>query len=276
MSRLLIFGLGYTAGALAARLAGEGWRVVGTTRDGRGGTLRFDDRAAVLAEVAAATHILSSAPPAAEEDPVLAAYGGALSEGWLGYLSSTGVYGDAGGAWVDESAAVGTGRRTARAAADAAWLERGARVFRLPGIYGPGRSPLDRVREGRAARVAAPNVFSRVHVDDIVAGVVAGAAAPPGAYNLADDRPCSQNEVVEYAAALLGLSPPPFAAVDSLSRQARGFYAESRRVANGKAKRVLGWSPRYPDYRFGLRALSAMTSPAPASAAPPAASGDHR
>lgn len=274
MSRLLIFGLGYTAARVATAL--PGWRVTGTTRDGRGGTLRFDDADAVRAEIAAATHILSSVPPEGDADPVLAAYGDRLDGRWLGYLSSTGVYGDAGGAWVDESAPTGTGRRSARAAADADWLARGARVFRLPGIYGPGRSPLDRVREGKAHRVDAPNVFSRVHVDDIVAGVIACFDARAGAYNLADDRPCPQNEVTEFAAALLGLPPPALVPVESLSATARGFYAESRRVANGKAKRVLGWAPRWPDYRLGLRALSATTSPAPASSAPPIASGDQR
>jgi nucleoside-diphosphate-sugar epimerase len=177
---------------------------------------------------------------------------------------------------VDESAPTGTGRRSARAAADAAWLGRGAHVFRLPGIYGPGRSPLDRVRDGKAHRVEAPNVFSRVHVDDIVSGVIASLDAPAGAYNLTDDYPCSQNEVVAFAAGLLGVEPPPFVTVESLSGMARGFYAESRRVANAKAKRVLGWTPAYADYRLGLRALSATTSPAPASSAPPAASGDQR
>ena len=276
MSRLLVFGLGYTASRLARRLEGEGWRVAGTTRGERGGTLRFDDRDAVRAELTAATHVLSSVPTDGDRDPVLDLYGDDLGRAWLGYLSSTGVYGDAGGAWVDESSPIGSGRRIARAAADAAWLGRGARVFRLPGIYGPGRSPLDRVGAGEAHRVDAPNVFSRVHADDIVTGVVAGFGAPPGAYNLADDRPCPQNEVVEFAAGLLGLPPPPFLPVESLPPMGRGFYAESRRVANGKAKRVLGWTPRYPDYRLGLRALNAMTSPTPASAAPPAASGDQR
>ena len=276
MSRLLIFGLGYTGARLAERLTREGWQVVGTTRDGREGTLRFDDVDAVRAEIAAATHVLSSVPPQDEVDPVLASYGDVLADGWTGYLSSTGVYGDTRGAWVDESAPTGTGRRSARAAADAAWLGRGAHVFRLPGIYGPGRSPLDRVRGGKAHRVDAPNVFSRVHVDDIVSGVIASFDAPAGAYNLTDDHPCSQNEVVAFAAGLLGVEPPPFLAVESLSAMARGFYAENRRVANAKARRVLGWTPAYPDYRLGLRALSATTSPAPASSAPPAASGDQR
>ncbi len=277
MSRLFVFGLGFAAGHLAARLAGEGWSVAGTTRDGRGDTLRFDDGDAVFAELAAATHVVSSVPPDDDgTDPVLTAYGTALDRPWLGYLSSTGVYGDAGGAWVDETAPTGTGRRTARSAADAAWLARGARVFRLPGIYGPGRSPLDRVRQGRAHRVAAPNLFSRIHVEDLVAGVVAGFDAPAGAYNLADDHPCSQNAVIEHAAMLMGIEPPAMIALEDLAPMARGFYAEDRRIANGKAKRVLRWTPRYADYRAGLRALNAITSPTPASADPAAASVDQR
>jgi nucleoside-diphosphate-sugar epimerase len=146
-------------------------------------------------------------------------------------------------------------------------------VFRLPGIYGPGRSPLDRVAVGTAHRVDVPRqVFSRVHVDDIVSGVTAGLEAPAGAYNLADDLPASQNDVVAYAAQLLGIAAPPVVALDTLSPAARGFYAENRRIANGKAKRVLGWAPRYPDYRAGLRALSAMTSPTSVSSPPATAS----
>lgn len=277
MGRLLIFGLGYTAQVLAERMRANGWHVVGTSRAGRDGTIRFDDAVAIASEIAAATHILSSVPPSDDSDPVLTAYGALLanSTAWHGYLSSTGVYGDAGGAWVDESAPTGTGRRSARADADAAWLAADARVFRLPGIYGPGRSPLDRVASGSAHRVDAPGqVFSRVHVEDIVAGVIAGFAAPPGAYNLSDDCPASQNDVIEFAARLLGVPPPPFVPIESLSPMARGFYAENRRVANAKAKRVLGWTPSYPDYRAGLRALSAMTRPPSTSAAPPAASQD--
>jgi nucleoside-diphosphate-sugar epimerase len=154
-----------------------------------------------------------------------------------------------------------------------------ARIFRLPGIYGPGRSALDRVAAGNAVRVHVPGqVFSRVHVDDIVEGVIAGFAGPPGAYNLADDRPAPQSDVLAYAAELLGADPGPKASLEeaSLSLQARAFYAENRRVANGKAKRILGWRPRYPNYRLGLRALSASTSPASASTAPAPASSDQR
>jgi len=279
MSRLFVFGLGYAAGHLAALLEGRGWSVAGTTRDGRGGTLRFDDRKSVEAQIAAATHILSSVPPEGEVDPVLVAYGEQLarSDAWIGYLSSTGVYGDTGGAWVDESAPVGSGRRVARAVADADWQGLSARVFRLPGIYGPGRSPIDRVRAGRAHRVGlAGQVFSRVHIADIVSGVIAGFDGPAGAYNLADDFPCDQDAVVSYAAELAGLAPPPLVPLESLSAAARGFYAENRRVANGKAKRVLNWRPRYPDYRLGLRALSAITNPTAVTAAPAPASSDQR
>lgn len=277
--RLLIFGLGYTAARIAAAVTARGDAAVATTRDGRDGTLRFDDTPSIQAEIARATHILSSVPPGENTDPVLAAYGHALARtsAWLGYLSSTGVYGDVGGAWVDETAPIGAGRRSARAQADADWLGLGARVFRLPGIYGPGRSPLDRVREGRAHLVDAPRqVFSRIHVDDIASGVLAAFGAPSGAYNLADDWPCPQNEVVRYAARLLDLPPPPVVPIESLSPMARGFYAENRRVATAKARRVLGWTPRYPDYRLGLRAVSAITSPTPASPAPAAASADQR
>jgi nucleoside-diphosphate-sugar epimerase len=262
MKRLFVFGMGYSASVIARDLRAAGWTVEGTG----GGALPFADEARVRAGVAAASHVLSSVPPADGLDPVLARYGDALGQAWLGYLSSTGVYGDTGGAWVDESAPTigegGAGRRSARAEADAAWLGLGARVFRLPGIYGPGRSALDRVRAGRAYRIDIPGqVFSRVHVEDIAGGVIAalskGAHAPAGAYNLADDLPCSQNAVIEEACRLAGVEPPPLQSLDEagLSPAARAFYAENRRVAGGKARRVLGWRPRYPTYREGLRAL---------------------
>ena len=273
MPRIFIFGLGYTAGHIAAKLTALGWEVISTGRDG---TLSFGDAGNVRVALADASHVLSSVPPGGDgSEPVLDAYGDALAGKWLGYLSSTGVYGDCGGAWVDETTPTGRGRRGARAAADAAWLERGARVFRLPGIYGPGRSALDRVREGKAHRIALPGqVFSRVHVDDIVNGVIAGFDAPAGAYNLADDRPCDQNAVIEEACRLLGLALPSMQSLDeaNLSPMARGFYRENRRVANGKAKRVLGWRPAFPSYREGLAACflpdNAISNPASASAAP--------
>jgi nucleoside-diphosphate-sugar epimerase len=274
--RIVIFGLGYTASRIAAALEARGWEVVST---GGTGTLRFDDTGTVRLALADASHVLSSVPPGGDGgDPVLDAYGDALGGKALTYLSSTGVYGDTGGAWVDESAPVGGGRRSARAGCDMRWLERGARVLRLPGIYGPGRSAFERLAEGKAHRIDLPGqVFSRIHVDDIVSGTLAAFDAPPGAYNLADDLPAGQNAVIEEAARLLGLAPPPLLAIGdaNLSAPARAFYAENRRVANGKAKRVLGWRPRYPTFREGLRALrpeSAITSPASASTAPPTAS----
>ena len=266
MATMLIFGLGYTASRLAARLRADGWQMIATRRAAGPDVLAFDDADGVRAAIAAATHILSSVPPDADgNDPVLARYGALLADAparWTGYLSSTGVYGDAGGAWVDESAPTGTGRRPARVAADDRWQasREDAHVFRLPGIYGPGRSALDRVREGRAHRIdLADQVFSRVHVDDIVMGVIASFEGPPGAYNLADDRPTSQNAVIEEACRLLRLPPPPLVSLDdaNLSPMARGFYAENRRVANGRAKRLLGWTPRFADYRAGLAACLA-------------------
>lgn len=282
MPQMLIFGLGYTAKVLAARLRGDGWKVRATGRDG---DLDFADRATVESALAGASHVLSSVPPDSKRadpaggDPVLAAFGAALGGKWLGYLSSTGVYGDAAGAWVDETAPIGTGRRTARSEADLAWQAAGAHVFRLPGIYGPGRSPLERVASGAAHRIDLPGqVFSRVHVEDIARGVIAGFAAPAGVYNLADDLPVSQNAVIEEACRLLGRAPPPLLSLEeaNLSAMAAAFYAENRRVANGKARRVLGWSPVYPTYVVGLRALSATISPASASAPPPAASSVQR
>ncbi len=277
MPRIFIFGFGYTAGFIARALRPLGWEIVST---GSAGTLSFEDEGNVRLALADSDHVLSSVPPGGEGlDPVLDRYGDALASAKLSYLSSTGVYGDTGGAWVDESAPTGGGRRTARVQADAAWLARGARVFRLPGIYGPGRSVFDRIAEGRAHRLKiAGQVFSRAHVEDIAAGVVAGLDAPAGAYNLSDDLPCNQNALVEEACRLLGIAPPPLMTLEEarLSPMARGFYAENRRVANGKAKRVLGWQPRYPDYVSGLRALSATTSPASASSAPIPASSDQR
>jgi nucleoside-diphosphate-sugar epimerase len=258
---MLIFGMGYTASRLAERLRAEGWQVTGTRRMSAGDAIAFDDRLAVLTALEEASHILSSVPPKGEGgDPVLERYGDDIKGSgakWIGYLSSTGVYGDTGGAWVDESASIGTGRRTARCDADLEWQKLGS-VFRLPGIYGPGRSALDRVREGKAHRIDRPDqVFSRVHVDDIVSGVIAGFAGPQGIYNLADDFPCSQNIVIEHACALLGLSAPPLQTLDeaALSPMARAFYAENRRISNAKAKRVLNWQPQYPTYKQGLDAI---------------------
>ncbi len=262
MADFFIFGLGYAARYIAAQLTQAGWDVAAT---GSEGALSFDDEPAVRTALAHASHVLSSVPPDKDgRDPVLQRYGDVLADQWLGYLSSTGVYGDTGGAWVDETAPLGRGRRTARVAADSAWIARRAHVFRLPGIYGPGRSALDRLRAGTAHRIALPGqVFSRVHVDDIASGVLSALDAPPGAFNLSDDLPAPQNQVIEAAARMLRLPVPPLQSVDEagLSAPARAFYAENRRVANGKAKRVLGWQPQYPTYCEGLRAIRAVEDP---------------
>jgi nucleoside-diphosphate-sugar epimerase len=261
MPHMFIFGLGYSAKRIKRSLERVGWTVSAT---GREGDFAFEDDEAVRRALAAADAVLSSVPPDGDSDPVLDRYGPLLTHGWLGYLSSTGVYGDTGGAWVDETAPVGGGRRTARAACDGEWLARNARAFRLPGIYGPGRSAFDRVREGRVQRIELPGqVFSRVHADDIAAGVVAALDAPAGAYNLADNLPTSQNAVVAEACRLLGAELPPLVPLDDagLSPQARAFYAENRRVANGKAKRVLGWRPRFATYREGLADCLRRSSP---------------
>ena len=259
MPFMFIFGLGYTAKRLADALTNDGWKISATGSDG---DVDFSDREAVLAALSDATHVLSSVPPDRDSglEPVLETYGEDFPAAWYGYLSSTGVYGDAAGAWVDEASPTGTGRRSARSDADALWMKRQARVFRLPGIYGPDRSALDKVRDGSAHRIdMSGQVFSRVHVDDIVGGVVRAleTEAPPGAYNLGDDLPASHNSVTEEACRLLGVDPPPLQTMDEagLSPMARGFYAENRRVANSKAKRMLGWRLRYPTYREGLRSL---------------------
>jgi nucleoside-diphosphate-sugar epimerase len=277
MTSLLIFGPGYTATRIANALIARGWSIDVVDRG------QIDDRKGVAAKIAKASHIMSSVPPDGLDDPVLLRHAPALmaaSARWIGYLSSTGVYGDSAGAWVDEHAPVGKGRRAARAAADLAWqaLHPAVHVFRLPGIYGPGRSALDRVMAGHAHRLAVEGqMFSRVHVDDIVGGVLAAIDRNrPGVYNLADDRPASQNAVIEAACDLLGKAWPPLLSIEDagLSPMARAFYSENRRVANGKAKRELGWKPLYPDYAAGLRALSAISRPATASAAPATAVSD--
>ena len=281
---LFCFGLGYSAGFLARALQAEGWRVLGTFRDaasearlqGEGfETHRFerahplDDAPALLA---AATHVLSSIPPDASGDPVLDLHGADIacaSSKWIGYLSTTGVYGDRRGGWVDEDAALEpTGERgRRRVAAERCWLDlhrrngRPVHVFRLAGIYGPGRSALDALRAGRAQRVDKPGqVFSRIHVADIVQALRASMTDPdPGAvYNLCDDDPAPPAEVIAYAAELLGLPPPPLVpfASATLSEMARSFYADNKRVSNRRMKEALGVRLIYPSYRDGLTALS--------------------
>jgi nucleoside-diphosphate-sugar epimerase len=278
--RLFCFGLGYSAGFLAGALAAEGWRVGGTGREGgvgaSGVALHRFTRGARLADLAAVlagtTHILISVPPDAEGDPVLAEHGRALAAlpelAWVGYLSTTGVYGDRGGAWVDETAALAPSgeRGQRRVAAEEGWLDLHRRfgmpvhIFRLAGIYGPGRSALDTVRAGRAQRIDKPGqVFSRIHVADLVQVLRASMARPaPGAiYNVSDDDPAPPEAVIAYACHLLGVAPPPLVpfAIADLSPMARSFYADNKRVSNHRLTEELGVRLLYPSYRDGLKAL---------------------
>jgi nucleoside-diphosphate-sugar epimerase len=280
--RLLIFGYGYSARALTTRLRDAGgWRIAATSRDpatradmAADGLDALDpaDADALASAARQADAVLATAAPTEEGCPALAALRPALSArtgAWLGYLSTTGVYGDRGGGWADERTPVAPASPEARrrVAAEAAWREladaTGARlsVFRLPGIYGPGRSALDRVGGGETTRWAKPgHVFSRIHVDDIASGVAAALARPQraGVFNLCDDEPAPASDVTAFAAHLLGAAPPPEAPLDldRLSPMARRFWSENRRVANARAKAALGWRPRYPTYREGLAAIA--------------------
>lgn len=273
---LLSIGHGYSAQALGRALASQGWRILATTRS--------PEKAAKLAEhgceaivwpgegledaIAQATHVLSSVAPDEAGDPVLAAYGRVLADAnhlnWVGYLSTTGVYGDRQGGWVDETSPLHptTRRGRARVAAEAAWQALGLplHIFRLAGIYGPGRGPFSKVRKGTARRIIKPGqVFSRVHVDDIAAVLKASINAPnPGAiYNVCDDDPAPPQDVLAHAARLLGQPLPPEVAFDQadMSPMARSFYAESKRVKNDRIKSELGVILTHPDYRSGLAAL---------------------
>ena len=213
-----------------------------------------------------------SVPPDAAGDPVLAVHGediaGIKCLRWLGYLSTTGVYGDHGGGWVDETAELSPsgerGRR--RIAAEAGWLDLWQRlgvpvhVFRLAAIYGPGRSPFDALRAGTAKRIDKPGqVFSRIHVEDLAYVLASSISRPrPGAvYNVCDDNPAAPEAVVAYAAALLGMPPPPLVPFEAagLSPMARSFYDDNKRVSNRLIKTELGVTLRYPDYRAGLAAI---------------------
>ena len=260
---LLILGQGYSGGRIAAAARAAGLAVQGVTRAGGDGLLAFDSPQ-VADAIAAATHILSSVPPAGEaagDDPVLERFGPLLARhrGWIGYLSSTGVYGDAAGAWVDEDAPTGGGRRTGRSAADLAWQGLGAAVFRLPGIYGPGRSTLDQVRAGTARRIDRPgHRFSRVHVADIAGAVLAAMAANwRGPLNIVDDWPDEPARVTEFACRLLGAPLPPLRTLDeaALPPAASRFWTERRLVSGHRLKTALGYRLHYPDYKAGLTAI---------------------
>jgi nucleoside-diphosphate-sugar epimerase len=292
VSRLFCFGLGYSAEALARRLAAKGWEIAGTARDpakverlkAQGYQMsRFTgDRGhpELSKRLAGTTHLLLSIPPGHDRaendgDPVLRHYRDDIvaltTLRWIGYLSTVGVYGDRAGARVDETTPPlpNSERTKARVLAESAWRALGAetgipvQIFRLAGIYGPGRSALDKLRAGTARRVVKPGqVFSRIHVEDI-AGVLEASMARPRAgavYNVADDEPAPPDQVIAHAAELLGMEPPPAVPFEKaeLSPMARSFYGDSRRVSNALIKSELGVNLAYPTYREGLRALKAL------------------
>ncbi len=284
--RLFCFGYGFSAQALGALLGPAGWSLAGTCRSEEGCRALADAgvdalpfaREAPLADagrlLAGTTHLLLSIPPDAGGDPALDRHGADIAAlpglAWVGYLSTTGVYGDTGGARVDESATPAPsgerGRR--RVKAERGWRALGAEhgipvhVFRLAGIYGPGRNALASVRSGAAKRIDRPgHAFSRIHVADIAQALAASIARPrAGAiYNVCDDEPAPAADVVAHACALLGVAPPPLTPLEEagLSPMARSFYADNRRVSNALIKEELGVALRYPDYRAGLAALLA-------------------
>ena len=298
---LLCFGYGYSAAVLARRRILDGWRVYGTTRklekaaeiEADGAIPIVLNRDAVAPALGHATHVLVSAGPEVRQegdkgrpvDPTLDYVSEALvARGreieWLGYLSTTGVYGDHGGAWIDELAARKpvTERGRLRMLAENEWLtlwrEHGLRVhlFRLAGIYGPGRGPFEKVRTGSAQRIVKEGqVFSRIHVEDIATVLEASIAAPSAgaAYNVCDDEPAPPQDVIAYAAELLGMAPPPevpFEEAESqMTAMARSFYSESKRVSNTKIKEELNVRLAFPSYREGL-AMTLAQEGAPAAA----------
>jgi len=277
MHLLLSLGHGYSAAGLARRLLPQGWRVVGTTRSpARAAEIRAEGVEPVIWPstdlrplIAQATHILCSVAPDAAGDPVIRAHGADLAAArpqWVGYLSTTGVYGDHKGGWVDESTPVvaTSDRGRQRIQAESQWLATGlpVHIFRLAGIYGPGRGPFEKVRDGSARRIIKPGqVFSRTHVDDIAQVLEASIRRPnPGAiYNVCDDDPAPPEDVIGHAAELLGLPMPPAedweTAQTTMHPMARSFYADSRRVRNNRIKDELGVRLIHPDYRSGLAAL---------------------
>ena len=289
---LFCFGYGFSASALGALLGPAGWCLAGTCRTpeccralANAGVAAVPfSREAPLANpaqsLAGTTHVLLSVPPDSDGDPALDCHGADIAaiQGleWIGYLSTTGVYGDTGGAWVDESAVPSPtslrGKR--RLEAEQGWRALGEKhglavhVFRLAGIYGPGRNALDTVKRGAAKRIEKPGqVFSRIHVADI-AQVLAASIARPRAgaiYNVCDDEPASAADVVAHACTLLGVAPPPLTPLEDadLSPMARSFYADNRRVSNDRIKAELGVALRYRSYRTGLAALFGQESATP-------------
>ncbi len=269
---LFVFGLGYSAMQLALRLRSRGWQIAGTVRSAdKAARLRQQGLGAIAwpggPEIAIpeGAHWLITLPPTDEGCPAAAAFGGcALQAASVTYLSTTGVYGDLACGWAFEWSPVApaTLRATARVKAERQWLEAtngAARIVRLPGIYGPGRSPFERLRAGTAERIVKPGqVFSRIHVEDIASGLEALLQRPGarGVFHLCDDEPAPPQDVTAFAAQLIGLPPPPEVAFDAarLSDMAASFYAECKRVSNARAKAALAWRPAYPTYREGLAA----------------------
>ncbi len=275
---LLSLGHGYSAAALARLLLPQGWRILGTTRSSdkaqtladKGITPVLWDADLVGAALQNATHLLVSTGPDVQGDPSLRLVGDAIAGrakdlAWAGYLSTTGVYGDHAGGWVDESTPLtpSTARGRARVAAEAAWQDipdLPLHIFRLAGIYGPSRGPFTKVASGKARRIIKPGqVFSRIHVDDIARVLAASITHPnPGAvYNVCDDDPAPPQDVIAHAARLLNRPLPPEVPFDAadLSPMARSFYAESKRVSNDRIKTELGVSLLHPDYKSGLQAV---------------------
>ena len=275
MNTLLSIGHGYSAQALARRLLPQGWQIIGTTRTEAGAkALRATGIEALVwpeadlsGALAKATHLLTSVAPG-DSDPVLQAIGPQIAGSalkWVGYLSTTAVYGHHNGDWVDETTALAptTARGAARVQAEADWTALGLplHIFRLAGIYGPGRGPFEKVRDGTARRIhKAGQVFSRIHVDDIARVLHAALLRPhPGVYNVCDDDPASPEDILGLAADMLGLPPPPIVPYEQaeMTPMARSFYAENKRVRNDRIKTVLGVTLDYPTYREGLAAILA-------------------
>jgi nucleoside-diphosphate-sugar epimerase len=270
---LLLFGEGFTGKRLRAALEADGWQVTGTSRNAGNDKLAFDSTAPLpTTALAGVTHVVASIPPDDAGDPALRLHAEALAKlpslEWVGYLSTTGVYGNHDGAWVDETTptAPTAARSQRRVLAEQAWLDWGkqagkpVQVFRLAGIYGPGRSALERVQAPGAQSILKPgHAMGRIHVDDIVQIVRAGMAHPNAGpiFNCADDEPAQTADVLAYAAGLLGIPAPPAVPFEEaeLTPMARSFYADNRRVANGRIKRELGVALAYPTYRAGLQAI---------------------
>jgi nucleoside-diphosphate-sugar epimerase len=278
--KMLVFGFGYTASHVSSLLRRKRYEVAATVRtrakadelDQAGITARVYSSdhadAQIVEDIRSSDAILISVPPNENGDPVLRSFAGQIAQAqnlrWLGYLSTVGVYGDHAGNWVDEKTPTTTenGRLLDRTTAEKEWLALGAHVFRLSGIYGPGRNQLVQLAAGTARRIVKPNqVFNRIHVADIATVIEASLtkSRPGGIYNVSDNEPAPPQVVVEFAARLCGLAPPPEIPFESaeLSPMARSFYSQNRRVRNDLIREELGVTLRYPSYREGLAALRA-------------------